>query len=229
MHGVVRYLAAAFACACACGGAPDPLTTAATTADGGLAESGAGGRGGGDDAGLTVTDARASDVRDDAREAAASDGSEGDAEDDAMNPSPPGNTGSSQYCCAGTAFYLCPTQAALLSCTSACTRNPSYDAVCVSNDAGSSGGSPPTPPTNACGGPFLGVPCAGGGQCYGSDQHCLQNQCYPNDVGNPCTYASDCGAANHCMGGCCQSPAKGSPCEAFWDCKSNVCTNNVCQ
>jgi hypothetical protein len=226
---IVGYVAVAFAYAYGCGSSPVPSVSPSTGADSGAAESG-------DDAeedsrGLTVTDARARDERE---SDGASGGSEGGGAVDGPTYVPP-SSNSSQSCCVNGAYYFCPNTAALAQCASACTHDPTYDSTCALLDAGSSSGvsvqapPPPAPPTNACGGSFIGVPCMSGGQCYGSGEHCISNSCYPNDVGNPCTYPNECGAGNHCMNGCCQSPAKGSPCEAFWDCKSKTCTNNVCE
>jgi hypothetical protein len=224
---IFGYVAVAFAYAYGCGSSPAPSISPSTTSDGGAAESGDDGDDTETDArGLTVTDARAQDERE--RDVA----SDGPAVDGTPYVAP--STNSDQSCCVNGAYYVCPTAAALAQCASACTHVPSYDTTCVAFDAGSSGSSAPAPAplptrTNACGGYFMGIPCMAGGQCYGSDEHCNGGSCYPNDVGNPCTYPNDCGSANHCTGGCCQSPAKGSPCTAPWDCKSMTCTNNVCQ
>jgi hypothetical protein len=202
--------------------------SASTTEDGGALESG------GDDGELTVTDARTGDAKEkDARERdVASDGSEGGAGDDDGAPNGDNTSSSRQSCCVGGAFYVCPNAAALAQCASACWHLASYDSACLSYDGGTSNvgvnvPAPPPVPTNACGGMFLGFSC-NSGQCSGLG-HCTRNLCFPNDVGNPCTYPDDCGDGNHCTNGCCASPAKGSPCEAFWDCKSKNCTNGVCQ
>jgi len=123
---------------------------------------------------------------------------------------------------------------------SGCTHDPTYDSTCTPVDGGSNSNTnsssssstsnvqPPTPVKNACGGLYPGtLACETGGTCITG--HCSGGACYPNDVGNPCTYANDCGSGNHCTNGCCASPAKGSACSAFWDCKSNTCTNGICQ
>ena len=121
---------------------------------------------------------------------------------------------------------------------SGCSHEPTYDSTCTAVDAGSntntssssssSNVQPPTPVKNACGGLYPGtLACETGGTCITG--HCSGGACYPNDVGNPCTYANDCGQGNHCTNGCCASPAKGSACTAFWDCKSNTCTSGICQ
>jgi len=231
---VVGYIAVAFAYAYGCGGSSPSFSPTSTTDDGGTDDGGAAESGGGDGE-LTVTDARVTDARaGDARERDASGGSEGGADDGATNAAPYYN--SNQSCCVSGAYYVCPSAAALARCASACTHDPSGDATCLSFDGGSAvfsgGGSAPAPPapqTNACGGFFLGITCMVGGQCYGGNEHCTQNTCYLNDVGNPCTYPNDCGAGNHCSAGCCANSAKGSPCDAPWDCKSNTCTSHVCQ
>jgi hypothetical protein len=174
---------------------------------------------------LTVTDARAGDDQTDD----ASGDSKGDVADVATNAAP-GNS-SSQYCCVSDAYYVCPSAAAIAQCTSACTRDPSKDPSCASSDMGSSGGSAPAlpaAPKNACGGPYTGFMSGAGGSCFGG-QHLAGNACYPNDVGNPCTYPIDCGDGNHCTSGCCAGPAAGSACTAPWDCTSGTCTNGVCQ
>jgi hypothetical protein len=209
---VVGYVAVAFACATGCSGSPVPSIHASRTKDGGAKD---GGRE------LNMPDARTGDEED-----GASGGSEGGGADGTTNGAP--GSSSSQYCCVGGAYYVCPSAMAIAQCTSACTRDPSKDATCTAFDAGSGGGSPPAPLTNACGGPYLGFPCDTGGGCIGGT-HCTASACYPNDVGNPCTYGTDCGDGNHCTAGCCASPATGSACNAFWDCKSGTCTNNVCQ
>ncbi len=208
---LVGYVAVAFAGAYGCSGSPAPSILGAPTKDGGARE---GGRG------LVVTDASADDEGD-----VGADGSEGGAADATTN----GTSGStsSQYCCAGGAYYVCPTAAAVAQCTSACTHNPSKDATCGAPSASGAPG-PPPPQTNACGGLFTGYACDTGGGCIGGG-HCTGNQCYPNDVGNPCVYPMDCGDGNHCTNGCCASPAPGSACQAPWDCKSGTCTNGVCQ
>lgn len=159
----------------------------------------------------------------------ASGGSEGGAADDTTNAAP-GSNSSQGYCCVGGAFYVCSNAAAIAQCASGCTPDPSKDATCTSSNAGSSGsGAPALPPTptNACGGYYTGFACGVGGTCIAG--HCTGNACYPNDVGNPCTFGSDCGNGNHCTAGCCASPATGSACGAPWDCKSGTCTNGVCQ
>lgn len=144
----------------------------------------------------------------------------------------------------GGAYYACPLDAAVSQCTgsdtpSGCTRDSTYDSVCIPVDGGASSGNgssstsssdvqPPTPVKNACGGLLPGtLACGTGGTCLTG--HCARGSCYPNDVGNPCTYDDDCGQGNHCTNGCCQSPAKGSACSAFWDCKSSTCNSGVCQ
>ena len=123
---------------------------------------------------------------------------------------------------------------------SGCTHDPTYDSTCTAVDAGlntntmssstssTSNVQPPTPVRNSCGGLYPGtLACGTGGTCITG--HCSGGACYPNDVGNPCTYGNDCGQGNHCTNGCCASPAKGSACTAFWDCKSNTCTSGICQ
>lgn len=209
----------------ACGGAPSPFSSPSTTGDAGGEESG-----GGDDGGDLVRKGDAGGYH-------ASGPLHWSAGAGAANAAP--SSSSSQYCCVGGAFYACPTESALAQCTSACRHDPTYDSTCASIDAGSNTNTnsssssshvqPPTPVRNACGGLFPGnLVCGTGGACIGGG-HCSGGSCYPNDVGNPCTYADDCGQGNHCTNGCCQSPEKGSACTAFWDCKSNTCTNGICQ
>jgi hypothetical protein len=213
---VVGYVAVALACANGCSGSPAPSIFGSATKDSGAPD----GRG----RELTVTDARAGDESD-----VDSGGSEGGAADDTTNASP-GST-SSQNCCVSGAFYLCPNAATIARCTSDCTRDPSKDANCpASSGSGSSGSGAstiPPPPTNACGGPYTGFACGTGDTCIVG--HCTGSLCFPNDVGNPCTWGTDCGDGNHCTAGCCANPAAGSACTAPWDCKSGTCTNGVCQ
>jgi hypothetical protein len=210
---VVGYVAVAFACASGCSGSPSPSLFGSATKDGGAPD----GRG----HGPTVTDARAGDEADDA----AGD-SEAGAADDTTNASP--GSSSNVYCCVSGAYHVCPNASAIAQCTSACTRVPSRDANCASDDGGSSGSvAASSPPTNACGGPYTGFSTESGGGCVVG--HLSGNACYPNDVGNPCTWGNECGDGNHCTAGCCASPATGSACNAFWDCKSGACNNGVCQ
>ncbi len=217
------FAAVALAWALGCSGSAAPSFRALTTRDGGAADGG----------GLTGTDARARD---------ASAGLEGDGADRTTSTAP--SSTSNQYCCAGAWFYACPNAAAVAQCSSACTRDPSNDATCANvsgnsgnpgsaantgsaGNSGSAGSGAPAPPTNPCGGFYPGMACEVGGGCIVG--HCTGNACYPNDVGNPCTFAIDCGDGNHCTAGCCASPATGSACDAPWDCKSGTCTNAVCQ
>jgi hypothetical protein len=209
---VVGYVAVAFAFACGCSGSPAPSLLGSAPKDGGAPD----GRG----RGLTVRDARAGDEAD-----VATGGSEGGAADGTTNSAP--GSSSSQFCCVSGAYYVCPNAGAIAQCTSVCTRDASKDANCASGSSGGGPGGPPAAPTNACGGPYTGFACEAGGTCIVG--HCTGNACYPDDVGNPCTWAIECGDGNHCTAGCCASPASGSACTAPWDCKSGTCTNGVCQ
>jgi hypothetical protein len=226
---VAGFVAVALAYAYACGGTPAPSIPAATTDDAGADDEGGGG-------GNLVSGADADAGHKKKIAKIRAEGGVG-AVHGATNTGPNGS--SSQYCCVSGAYYACLNAAALAQCTTqappTCTREPSGDPYCVSVDggSGSSGTSFTTQststPTNACGGYFPpSLPCGTGNTCIGGG-HCTRGSCYPNDVLNPCTYPSDCGDGNHCTNGCCASPAKGSACSAFWDCKSNNCTNGICQ
>jgi hypothetical protein len=209
---IVGYVAVGFACAFGCSGSPSPSMFGSATRDSGAPD--------GRSRELTVTDARAGDESDDA-----SDASEGGASDATTNAAP--GSSSSAYCCVSGAYYECPNMAAVARCTSICTRNPGKDANCNADPSGGGAPGAPSPQTNACGGPFTGFACGTGGTCIVG--HCTGSACFPNEVGNPCTWGYECGDGNHCAAGCCAGPAAGSACTAPWDCDSGTCTNGVCQ